>query len=246
MVQIKIGPQSTADEIVEYLRSIGLESYKISVSRMGIPSEDALGVPTAKIRKLGKHIGRNSELAQELWSSGFHEARLLATLVAQPSQFSEIDVERWLDDVVSWDFCDHLCKNLFLQIPYCINQIPFWAHDAREFVRRSAYTLIASIAIHQPDMLEDRLDDYLGLIRDGANDGRNYVKKAISWALREIGKSSFDAHEMAILLAYELCETENASERWVGRTALKELKTLVAIPERRRLISSKSKMGRRR
>jgi 3-methyladenine DNA glycosylase AlkD len=212
---------------------------------MGIPLEHALGVPTAKIRKLGKQIGQNSELAQTLWASGFHEARLLAVLVAEPDQFSEKDVERWLNDVVSWDLCDHVCKNLFLQIPYCINQIPIWAYDHREFVRRAAYTLMASVAIHQSDTLEERLDDYLGLIRDGAGDRRNYVKKAVSWALREIGKSGFEAHEAAILLAYELCESEDATERWVGKNALKELETLVAVPERRRLISSASKMGRR-
>jgi 3-methyladenine DNA glycosylase AlkD len=245
MVNAKIGPQSTTREIVEYLKGIGSESHKASVGRMGIPLENALGVPTANIRKLGKQIGKNSDLAQELWASGFHEARLLAVLTADPTQFSTTNIEQWLNDIMSWDLCDHLCKNLLLQIPYCITQIEGWAHDSREFIRRSAFTLIASMAIHQPAMVKDRVDGYLELIRDGAADGRKYVKKAVSWALREIGKSGFEMHEPAILLAYELCESEDRTECWVGKTALKELETLVSVPERRRLISSDSKMGRR-
>lgn len=245
MAGTKIGYQSTVEEIVEYLREIGVESHKASVGRMGIPIENTLGVPTGKIRKCGKQIGKNPELAQELWASGFHEARLLAVLVADPNQFSKTDVEQWLNDIVSWDLCDHLCKNLFMKIPYCIEQIPIWAQNKHEFVLRAAYTLIASVAIHQSDTLDNKLDEYLGLIRDGAVDDRNYVKKAVSWALREIGKSGYEAHERALILANELCESKNTSERWVGRNALKELERLVAVPERRRLISSDSKMGRR-
>jgi 3-methyladenine DNA glycosylase AlkD len=239
----EIRPQSSVQEIIGYLKSIGAESHKKSLGRMGVPTDTVIGIPTTKIRKLGQQIGRNQKLALDLWKSGFHEARLLAVLVAEPAKMSETAIEDWLEDIVSWDLCDHLCNNLVLHMPSCAQKISVWAKDDREFFRRAAFSSIVYIVIHQPDIADDQLDQYLALIRDYASDPRNYVKKAISWALREIGKKDFSAQEKAILLATELCEATGSAERWVGKDVLKELKTLVAVPGRRRLLSSQTKMG---
>ncbi len=242
-MQLQISSESSVPEIIGYLKTIGTEAHKKSVGRMGVPTDMAIGIPTARIRKLGKQIGRNQKLALDLWKSGFHEAKLLAVLVAQPDKMTEAVIENWLEDVVSWDLCDHLCNNLFRHMPSCIEKIPNWARDNREFFRRAAFSLIAMLAIHQPDIADDVIELYLALIRDYASDSRNYVKKAISWALREIGKKDFSTQEKAIVLAAELCERTNRAERWVGKNALKELETLVEIPERSRLLSSHTKMG---
>lgn len=244
-MQLKISSQSSVQQIIEVLKSLGTESHKKNVGRMGVPTDTAIGVSTTIIRKLAKQIGRNQNLALDLWKSGFHEARLLAVLVAEPDQVTEAVISDWLEDVVSWDLCDHLCNNLFRYLPSCQQQIPSWAKDDRQFFRRAAFSLIANIAIHQSDFSDEQIELYLTLIRDYASDPRNYVKKAICWALREIGKNNFSTQEKAIILAAELGEGVNSTERWVGKNALKELETLIEVPERRRLLSSQTKTGSR-
>jgi 3-methyladenine DNA glycosylase AlkD len=245
LTPVKIGTKSSVPEIIAYLQSIGNESHKKSLGRLGIQTDNAMGVPTPSIRKLAKNVGCNQKLALDLWQAGFHETKLLAVLVADPMQMSEAVVEEWLLDVVSWDLCDHLCNNLIIYIPSCVDRIPIWAQDQREFFRRTAFSAIAMIMIHHKNIPDEQIDDYLSLIRDYASDSRNYVKKAISWALREIGKRHFSAQDKSIILAAELAQSANIGECWVGKDALKELETLVAVPKRRRLVPAHTKMGKK-
>lgn len=238
-------PTLSTKEVIAHLRAAGSEKHKVSAARLGIPSDKSFGVPVPDVRKLGKQIGRNQELAEELWESGYHEARLLAALVAVPEKMTGPRVDGWLGDVVSWDLCDHLCNNLLIDVPFAARRIPAWAKDDREFVRRAAFALMSSLSIHRTEMAKEMVEQNLKLIHDHAHDPRNYVKKAVSWALREIGKRDRDygALDQAIALAVELSESKNAAERWVGKDALKELETLVTVSGRRRLVSAKTKSG---
>lgn len=245
MTSAEIKSTSSVAEIIAYFQTIGSESHKKSLARLGVQTDTAIGIPVPTIRKLGKKIGRNQKLALDLWQAGLHETKLLAVLVAEPEEMSPLIVEKWLLDVVSWDLCDHLCNNLIIYIPACVEKIYVWAQDPREFFRRAAFSTIAMIMIHHKNIPDEQIDDYLLLIRDYANDSRNYVKKAVSWALREIGKRSFYAQEKAIILAAELSGSTSSAERWVGKDALKELETLVEVPERRRLIPSHTTMGKK-
>ncbi|MFK0730190.1 MAG: DNA alkylation repair protein [Gloeotrichia echinulata GP01] len=245
MTSAKIVSTSSVTEIIAYLQSIGSESHKKSLGRLGVQTDNAIGVSTPTIRQLAKKVGRNQKLALDLWQAGFHETKLLAVLVADTKEMSATVVEDWLLDVVTWDLCDHLCNNLIIYMPDCVARIAVWAEDEREFFRRAAFSVIAMIMIHHKNIPDAQIDSYLALIRKYASDSRNYVKKAISWALREIGKRHFAAPEKAIILATELAQSTSSGERWVGKDALKELETLVALPERSRLVPSHTRMGRK-
>jgi 3-methyladenine DNA glycosylase AlkD len=238
-------PKSAVNKVLAELRAHGDAEHRATKARLGVPLEAALGVPVPVIRQMSKTLSRDQKLAEALWESGYHEARLLAVLVAEPAAMTPKLAERWLADVVSWDLCDHLCNNLLLELPFAVKRIPAWAADEREFVRRAGFALICSLSIHHTEIEQPLVEQHLHLIRRYARDPRNYVKKAVSWALREIGKKDRDYGmlDQALALAHELAESENAAERWVGKDALKELETLTAVSGRRRLVSSKTKSG---
>lgn len=223
--------------VLATLKSLGNDAHRLSKARLGVPLASALGVSLPDLRTLAKKIKRNQPLANELWQAGYHEARLLAVLIADPKQITMDQVENWLADVVSWDLCDHLCNNLLVKVPICVERIPVWAADAREFVRRAAFALLVNDVIHNGQRDPACIDAYFGLLRTYAHDQRNYVKKAISWALRELGKRNDDWQARALSLATELSASSNPAERWVGNDALKELTSLVNVPGRRRKVA---------
>lgn len=230
-------------EIIKELKSMASEKYKVNVVKMGIPEDCSIGVSTGNIRILAKRIGKSNELAYALWQTQYHEAKLLAVLLFDQKEVSIEDVERLISDVVSWDLCDHLCKNLIIKLKGYDSLIPLWADSEQTYKKRAAFTLIASCAIHEEDFSSDAIDDYLQLIRKHSQDEREHVKKAVSWALREIGKRDFDYNEKALLLAHELKETGDKTQLWIAKDAIKELENLVKVEGRKRLISAKSKMG---
>lgn len=231
-------------DIIKELQSNASEAYKKNTARMGIPEEYSIGVPTPVIRKLAKTIGISHETAFELWKTGYHEARLLAVLLFDKGKITPEDVEYLISDVVSWDLCDHLCKNLMIRQKDCHRYITAWVTSARTYKKRAAFTLMASSAIHGKDSTGDRLDEYLELIREHSQDGHEHVKKAASWALREIGKKDFGYSEKALSLAYDLKENGNRTQVWIAKDAIKELESLVKTDGRSRLISAGTKMGR--
>ncbi|MGD9157422.1 MAG: DNA alkylation repair protein [Desulfobacteraceae bacterium] len=234
----------SVDEIIAELKQRSNEKYKMNVVRMGIPEKLSLGVPTSYIRKLGKSIGISQQLAIELWQTEYHEARLLSIFIMDINEIDNHLVETLMDDVISWDLCDHICKNLILNLANYEDYIFKWCNEKRVYLKRAAYCLISSSVIRFKNIDDEKIDEYLELIKLYSNDSRLHVKKAISWALREIGKMNHNSHEQAILLACDLCERTNKNENWVGRTSLKELSKLVSINERKRLISSDTKMGK--
>lgn len=234
----------TCDEIIEELKANAFEKYKANVVKMGIPEEYSIGVSTAVVRAIAKKIGKSNELARELWNSGYHEAKLLAVLVFDKKTISHDEIEKLICDVQSWDLCDHLCKNLIIKLKNYDEFISNWVTCTHTYKKRAAFTLIASSVVHNKTITNDMLDDYLRIIQEYSDSEHEHVRKAISWALREIGKKDFTYNEKAILFAYELKESGNQNKMWIAKDALKELETLVKVEGRGRLISSNSKMGR--
>lgn len=149
-----------------------------------------------------------------------------------------------MHDVISWDLCDHLCKNLLIKLKGYEDLIEKWCDAEATYMKRAAFTLMASAAIHEKNLQKEALDHYLSLIRTYSDDEREHVKKSVSWALREIGKRDFDYQEKAVLLAHDLMENGNKAQKWIGKDALKELEKLVKAEGRSRLISSDSRMGK--
>lgn len=234
----------TCTDIVNKLKSCSSQKHKENVIRMGIPKENSIGVSTADIRKLAKEIGRSNELAFELWKTGYHEARLLAVLLFDKKQMSRNDIEYLMGDVTSWDLCDHLCKNLIIKMKDYDFFIKEWSKSSETYKLRAVFTLIASAAIHDDELEDDAIEEYLMLIRESSAHSHEHVKKAVSWALREIGKIDYCNNEKAIILAHELKESGNKTQIWIAKDALKEIENLVKVEGRKRLISANSKMGR--
>lgn len=232
------------DEIVEYLNSISSDKLKNNLVKMGIPEDNSIGVSTGDIRKLAKKIKSSNSLSSELWETGYHEAKLLSVLIVDVDMINFIYIDKLMKGVLSWDLCDHICKNLIVKMPNYEEIILKWCNDNRTYYKRAAYCLIATIAIHNKKLTTEEIDIYLDLIKSYSDDERLHVKKAISWALREIGKRDFDCQEKAIILSHELCDSSNKNKIWIGKNSLKELETLVSVEERGRLITSNSKMGR--
>ena len=235
----------TADQIISELKQRGSEKYRKNVVRMGIPENCSIGVSTPEIRKLGKSIGVSPQLAAELWKTQYHEARLLSVLVMDIREIDPPFIEALMEDVISWDLCDHICKNLIIRMDDYEDFIFRWCNEDRVYLKRAAYCLVSTSVVKFKNIDDDRIDEYLELIRLYSDDSRLHVKKAISWALREIGKMDHASHDKALLAAHDLCESDDKNRSWVGKAALKELSKLVAIDERQRLISSSTQMGKK-
>lgn len=231
-------------EIISTLRSMASEKYKANVVKMGIPEKYSIGVSTGDIRNLAKSLGKSNTLAYELWRTEYHEARILAVLLFDKKHFSLEEADSLMGDVISWDLCDHLCKNLILKLNNYEDLISEWVASEQTYKKRGAFTLIASSAIHKKNIPAEAIENYLHLIYDHSQDEQEHVKKAVLWALKEIGKRDFDCNEKAILLAHELTESQNKTQEWIGKNALRELETLVKVAGRGRLISADSQMGK--
>lgn len=230
-------------EIIEELKEQASEKHKAGVVKLGIPEENSIGVSTTVVRNFAKKIGTSKELAFDLWDTGYHEAKLLAVLLFPPKALCPSDIQRLMTDVTSWDLCDHLCKNLVMKLEQYECIIFEWVDSPQLYEKRAAFTLIASAAIHEKELSTEALDTYLALIYENAADERDHVKKAISWALREIGKINFAYREKALLVARGLMESGGKGQVWIAKDARKELENLVKADGRKRLISRNTQMG---
>jgi 3-methyladenine DNA glycosylase AlkD len=191
-------------------------------ARYGIVTKAPVyGTPVAKLRKIAKTLGVDHELANALWRTGIHDARMLATMVADPAQVTAAQMDRWAKDFDNWALVDTACFSLFDRTPDAFKQIEKWARAKDEFVKRAAFALLASCALHGFGSEKDHLRG-LGLIEREAGDARNFVKKGVSWALRAIGgKNSPKLCAVAHALARKLSESNDPTERWNGKDALR-------------------------
>ena len=195
------------------------------MARFGIDTTRAVGVTVTELRRFARDLGHDHELAAALWASGVHEARLLASLVDEPAMVSEAQMEAWVADLDSWDVCDGVCGNLFDRTPFALDKAVEWSSREPEFEKRAAFALMASAAVHRKDLPDAAFASLLPVIRAQAIDERNYVKKAVSWALRQIGKRSSGLNSRAVRTAERIERIDSRAARWVARDALRELRS---------------------
>ena len=195
------------------------------MARVGINVDRALGVSIPNLRKLGRRYRTDHGLALALWETGVHEARILASMMDDPAQVREGQMEAWVADFDSWDLCDQVCGNLFDATPFATAKARAWTRRPEEFVKRAGFTLIAERAAHDQTSADRAFIAWFPAIRRGASDDRNYVKKAVNWALRGIGKRNRALNAAAIAEAELLAASEHRSARWIAHDALRELQS---------------------
>jgi 3-methyladenine DNA glycosylase AlkD len=213
------------ETVVESLKRLATKRTLDSMPRFAIPTDRAFGVSMADIQKLGKQIGVNHKLAGELWDSGWYEARTLSAFVEDPKLVTAAQMDRWCRDFDSWAICDTLCFKLFDRTPHAYQKVERWAKRREEFVKRAAFALLASLALHDKRAGNDVFIGFLPLIEEGAVDQRNFVKKGVSWALRSVARRSPELKAAASKFAERLAKSSEASARWVGKDALREFKS---------------------
>lgn len=225
-----IDKASTADDIVAYLRSLRSEETIAGMARFGIVTGTALGISNPELRKIARLTGKDHARAFALWASDIREARMLALYTLEPKKLTLAQAKRLAEDFNSWEIVD-TAADTFIDARL-VELIPHFAADEREFARRTAFAMIAGAAMHMKKEPDETLIAWLGLIEDHAGDARNFVKKAVNWALRNVGKRSHACHAPALALAEKLAESTDKTARWIGKDAVRELtdeKTLARI-----------------
>ena len=217
------------DRLLETLRAHANPANVAGMARYGINTTGTLGVPVHVLRRLAKEVGRDHKLAEALWNSGIHEARILATLVDEPARVTIRQMNRWARDLDSWDVCDQACQNLFRYTPMAFAKAAQWARAKPEFVRRAGFALMAGLAAKADDAANEQFAAFLPLIAEAAGDGRNLVRKAVNWALRQIGKRNRRLHTMAIAAATRIGKQDSRSARWIAADALRELRNPATV-----------------
>ena len=213
----------TADQVITNLKQHANAQAAEGMARFGIRPAQALGISIPTLRKMTKAIGRNQALALALWDSGIHEARILASMIAEPQLVSAELMEEWVNDFDTWDVCDQVCGNLFDKTPYAYQKATEWCQQEKEFVRRAGFVMMAELAVHDKQAQDEAFVQFFPLIKHYADDERNFVKKAVNWALRQIGKRNSHLRTVALECAYEIQEMDSKTARWVAKDALREL-----------------------
>ena len=224
--------------VLAELAALGSEANRAGMARYGIRVDHAYGVPVTQLRRIAKRLGRDHELALALWRSGNHEARLLAAFVDEPARVDCAQMERWAADFDSWDVCDEVTTDLFDQTHLAWAKAAEWVTRPEEFVKRAGFALMAGLAVHDKAASDDAFLGLLAAIERGAFDERNFVRKAVNWALRNIGKRNRALHEAAIACALHIREAADEraggprggepatrAARWVASDALRELRS---------------------
>lgn len=214
----------TSSEIIKELRKHYNQKNVDGMARFGIVSANAFGISAPVIKSFAKKIGKNHKLALELWKTGYYDARVIAFLIDDPNLVTKSQMNNWVRDFDSWAICDGTCCYLFRKTPFAIDKIFEWANRKEEFVRRTAFSLIAYIAVHDKKRGDKEFLQFLPLIKKYSVDERNFVKKAVNWALRQIGKRSKFLNKEALKLAKEILTLDSKSAKWIANDAIRELK----------------------
>jgi len=211
------------DEIISKLQSLANPENVKGMARYGINQHNNLGISIYLLRPLAKEIGINHALALKLWDSTLHDARLLACFIDDPQQITSEQMDAWAEDFDSWDICDQACTSLFDLSPLAYQKVFEWADKEKEFVKRAAFSLIAGLAVHDKTATDQDFERFLSLCIRHSNDERNYVKKAVNWALRNIGKRNLSLNKKALKTAEEIKNIDSKSARWIAADAIREL-----------------------
>jgi 3-methyladenine DNA glycosylase AlkD len=211
------------DEVVKRLRSLGNPKNLAGMARYGIKTDRALGTSMPTLRKMGKELGRDHEIALALWATGIHEARILASIIENPDRVTKSQMETWVKDFDSWDVCDQVCMNLFDKTPFAYDKAFVWSSRRAEFVKRAGFAVMAALAVHDKEAKDKAFQPFLKAIVRESVDDRNFVKKAVNWALRSIGKRNADLNKKAVAAAREIAKTDSKTARWIAGDAIREL-----------------------
>lgn len=215
-------PQARADNALRWLREHASKKTRDGLARYAIPNENALGVAMKDIQSLAKELGRDHALACALWDAGVYEARLLAAYVDDPASVTAAQMDAWCRDFDNWAVCDTLCFALFDRTAHAWRKVEQWSSRRDEIQKRAAFALLASLALHGRLADDAQYAKGLALVEREAGDERNFVRKGVSWALRSIGRHAA-SHADALALARRLAASDDASARWIGKDALRDL-----------------------
>ena len=212
-------------EIIKKLNSEANPKNVEGMARFGINPKNTLGVSVPVLRKMAKEIGRDYKLAQQLWNSGIHEARMLACFIDEIVKVTEKQMEKWVKDFDSWDICDQVCGNLFDRTNFAWKKVFEWTKRKEEFVKRAGFVLMATLSVHDKKAKDKDFEKFFPLIKKHSIDERNFVKKAVNWALRQIGKRNLNLNKKAIKLAKEIQKINSKSAKWIANNAIRELES---------------------
>lgn len=210
-------------EVLRKLKKLGSKRDRQGMARFGINTENAYGVSLYKVRPLAKEIGKDHKLALELWKSCIHEARILASIIDDPAKVTETQMERWVKDFDSWDVCDQVLSNLFDKTKFAYKKAFEWSKREEEFVKRAGFVMMACLAVHDKQAADKDFENFFPVIIREATDERNFVRKAVNWALRGIGKRNKNLNKKAIATAEKIQKIDSKSARWIASDALREL-----------------------
>lgn len=215
----------SVEDILKKLRDKAKPANVEGMAKFGMTADRRLGVSVPDMRKIAKETGKDHNLELELWKTGIPEARIVAALVGDPEKLTEQQMEDWVKDINSWDVCDQVCMNLFEKTPLCWKKIIDWSEREEEFVKRTAFALLACLAWHDKETEDKKFIGLLPVIKREATDERNFVKKAVNWALRNIGKRNINLNRIAIETAREIQLIDSKAARWIASGAIRELES---------------------
>lgn len=210
------------DQIIQEFERLSDVDFAENMKKFGIRYVRSYGLRLPQIRKVARQCGKNHDLALKLWNHGYHETYLLATLVEESEKVDSEQLDDWVSTFYSWDLVDQACINLLRFIPEARENIFVWCKSDEEFVKRTAFSLIAVLAVHEK---ESDFEMYFDILKEGSKDNRNFVKKSVNWAIRQIGKIDLENNRKALDLAYEILEMDYKASKWVARGAIRELES---------------------
>jgi len=209
-------------EIISTLKQISDPKYLEGMKRFSVDNSKALGVSLPNLRKIAKSIKKDHQLALELWATGIHECRVLASLVDDPKHVTQEQMDSWAADFYSWDVCDQVCGNLFDRTPYAIEKAFEYSRSEKEYIKRAGFVLMAEFAVHDKKANDESFMPFFPIIEREAWDDRNFVKKAVNWALRQIGKRNRNLGKAAKECALRIAQQKNKAAKWIAKDALAE------------------------
>ena len=221
------------NDVLEKLKALSDPKALAGMARYGINPENTYGVSIPNLRKMAKEVGVDHALAQQLWVSGIHEALILASMIDDPKMATEEQLESWLKDFDSWDVCHQCCSNLFERTEFAYQKAIEWSSSDKEFIKRAGFVLMARLAVSDKKAVDIKFELFLPLIKREDGDNRNFVKKAVNWALRQIGKRNLNLNKKAIEIARGIQQMDSRSAKWIASDAIREL-TSQAVQERLR------------
>jgi 3-methyladenine DNA glycosylase AlkD len=220
------GPRPQLENLLAVMKELNSKANPANVAgmaRYGINPKGTLGISIYKLRRMAKRIGTSHILAIGLWKTGVHEARILASMVDEPAEVTEGQMEEWVKNFDSWDVCDQVCSNLFDKTSRAYAKAVEWSGRREEFVKRAGFAIMAALAVQDKTAEDEDLAAFLPIIIRESDDERNFVKKAVNWALRNIGKRNLRLNKEAIKTAKTIGKIQSKTARWIASDALREL-----------------------